>query len=176
MSTIRPASPGDEAGLARVQAAAWEHAYPGLMPQPVIDHFSQAFRTQRWREILGQSEGPARTLLYEDDEGIQGFVSIGPDRGAKQAGRGEIWALYVHPDRWRAGIGRALMAASEPLLWDIGPGPHCLWVLKGNDRAIAFYESFGYALTPEEKEGALEGTLDGAKWSELRMVREIASP
>lgn len=41
-----------------------------------------------------------------------------------------------------------------------------LWVLRGNARAIAFYEGFGFRLDGATKiEGALE---------ELRMVRELS--
>jgi GNAT superfamily N-acetyltransferase len=48
--------------------------------------------------------------------------------------------LYIHPDRWRKGIGTALLNLAREL------SPHHLWLytLQVNVRARAFYEKNGF--------------------------------
>ncbi|MBK5250869.1 MAG: GNAT family N-acetyltransferase, partial [Actinomycetales bacterium] len=66
---------------------------------------------------------------------LLGYVKPGPTRDddADGPGLGEIYALYVHPDRWSRGAGHALMSAaierldpaSPVALWRCGAvGPH----------------------------------------------------
>ena len=57
---------------------------------------------------------------------------------------GELYAIYVDPDAWSTGAGRALMASAEKRLaaeWDAA----LLWVLEENPRARVFYERAGWA-------------------------------
>ncbi len=51
----------------------------------------------------------------------------------------EVGAIYVEPDAWRTGVGRALLGAA---LEEIGAGDWddvTLWVFAKNDAALAFY-------------------------------------
>lgn len=50
----------------------------------------------------------------------------------------EVRSLYVRAEMYGRGIGYALLTEA------IGPAPAYLWVLDGNDRAIAFYERQGF--------------------------------
>ena len=61
---------------------------------------------------------------------------------------GEVFALYVLPEYHGTGVGRQLMDAA---LEKLASYPHiCLWLVKGNARALRFYEKCGFHLTGEE--------------------------
>lgn len=77
-------------------------------------------------------------------EAIAGFVTFGPSRDADAAGLGEIYALYVDPGSYGGGTGRLLMAEARRRLREAGIEEATLWVLRGNDRAAAFYEREGW--------------------------------
>ncbi len=73
-----------------------------------------------------------------------GFVTFGPSRDADTVGLGEIYALYVDPGRYEAGVGRMLMAHARRRLKEQGFEAAVLWVLQGNERAASFYEREGW--------------------------------
>ena len=69
-------------------------------------------------------------------------------RRRRGSGTREIYAIYVHPDAWSTGAGRALMTAA---LDDLGAGPVVLWVLTVNRRAQRFYRLAGFRPDGTEK-------------------------
>jgi ribosomal protein S18 acetylase RimI-like enzyme len=59
-------------------------------------------------------------------------------------GTGELYALYVDPDEWGAGHGRALDEAARAHLRGALFTGAVLWVLEDNERARGFYERCGW--------------------------------
>jgi RimJ/RimL family protein N-acetyltransferase len=55
-----------------------------------------------------------------------------------------VYAIYVDPDRWSTGTGRALMDTAVAHLHDAGFVEIRLWVLDDNPRARRFYERAGF--------------------------------
>lgn len=85
--------------------------------------------------------GPSSAvLLARDGDALTGSVMVGFD-----GHRGWIYYLAVAPDRQRAGIGRALMAAAEAWLAARDAPKVQLMVRDGNAEAIGFYAALGYA-------------------------------
>ena len=119
--------------------ASWQRAYPGLIDQAFLDSMDVASRTESWNRILRQTRG--RVLVADDDGVIEGFCAVGP---STEEDWGEVYAIYLDPDRWGRGVGRALLAAGEEALVDDGHWQALLWVLDGNVRARAFYERQGW--------------------------------
>ncbi|MCB4208814.1 GNAT family N-acetyltransferase [Arthrobacter sp. UM1] len=74
----------------------------------------------------------------------------------------ELQVLYLHEDYRGRGTADLLLAAA------VGRLPAYLWVLEGNDRAIAFYEKHGFRRTGEREQ--LDETWDNR--FELRMLRQ----
>ena len=58
---------------------------------------------------------------------------------------GELYAIYVIPAWWSAGVGRALLGSVLPALEAEGYRRVVLWVLADNARARRFYERAGFA-------------------------------
>jgi GNAT superfamily N-acetyltransferase len=79
----------------------------------------------------------------------------------------ELVAIYVHPDRWNQGIGRALVAEAVNRSTELGFSELSLWTLTLNDRALAFYEALGW-----EPDGR-EQTHPVARAAALRMRRPL---
>ncbi|VXB37124.1 GNAT family N-acetyltransferase [Nocardioides sp. AX2bis] len=143
---VRRAEPDDAAGIARVHVRGWQVGYRGLLPDAVLDSLSVAERTVGWRERLTHPDpGGAATSVAVVADQVLGFSSVGPSRDPDAAPlTGELWALYVDPDRWRRGTGRALDAAAVEGLARTGTTTATLWVLSTNTRARAFYERQGW--------------------------------
>lgn len=118
---------------------AWQSAYRHIFPAEFLDSFDRAAREQWWRTTLEDGD----TVHVADDGGVVGFCFAGP---ADDDGWGEIYSIYVHPDHWRAGHGRALLRAGEETLRGSGFDRALLWVLEANDRGRLFYEREGWRL------------------------------
>jgi GNAT superfamily N-acetyltransferase len=81
---------------------------------------------------------------------------------------GEVYALYLIPERWSTGCGRALMGAALDGLRAAAYQRVVLWVLAANARARRFYAQAGFA--PDGAGNTLAG-LGGVE--ELRYAREL---
>jgi GNAT superfamily N-acetyltransferase len=164
---IREAGAADARGLARVNVVSWQAAYPGLIDQAFLDSLEVDGRTLSWQRILFQSRG--RVLVADDDGTIVGFCSVGP---ALDHDWGEVFAIYVDPERWGQGVGTDLLAAGEQELAEAGFTRALLWVLEGNERARGFYERQGWALARPIRIEAIGGT----DVTEARYEKDLTPP
>lgn len=143
---VRPATPNHAPGIARVHVAAWQAAYRGIVADAVLDALDKDERTLTWVARLTDPKNDIQTLVAEEDGSVAGFVSVlGVSRDEDVApGTAEIPALYVDPPRWRTGVGRALMEVALAALVAAGAHEVTVWVLEGNERALAFYAAAGF--------------------------------
>jgi ribosomal protein S18 acetylase RimI-like enzyme len=150
---LREARRGDELAVAELHVRSWQDAYRELMPAEFLAALDPRERAARY-EFEG-GDDTQKTLVAVDQgregafERIAGFVTFGASRDADAVGFGEIYALYVDPDRYQGGIGRMLMADARRRLREGGFEGAVLWVLRGNERAQRFYEREGW-----ERDGA----------------------
>ncbi|WP_017624377.1 GNAT family N-acetyltransferase [Nocardiopsis chromatogenes] len=162
---VRHAHSGDAERIEHIRVAGWKAAYRGLIPDEVVDGLEPDVGRR-----AAQLDGPTGTDLVADVDGrVRGWLSYGPARdGDAPPGANEVYACYVAPEAWRAGMGRALMSAA---LTHLDGAPVLLWVLKGNRRAIDFYSAF--AFRPDGAERALErrGTARTAAGQGILEVR-----
>lgn len=139
---IRPAAAGDAEALTDLHLDVWDEAYGHLIAAQILAdrRARRPDRVRRWRESIERPDG--RTLLACEDDGsrLLGFAGTGPGRDEPRGSLPglEVRSLYVRAEMYGRGIGYALLTEA------IGPAPAYLWVLDGNDRAIAFYERQGF--------------------------------
>jgi len=125
--TVRPFREGDAAET----AALWNRVFPDPAPRNFPDRIIRdKLRVQR--ELF---------FVAEIDEAIVGTAMAGFD-----GRRGWVYAVAVHPDHRRRGIGTALMTGIERELAARGCPKINLQVIPGNDDAVRFYERLGYAV------------------------------
>ncbi len=167
---IRRAEPSDAEGIAQVLVAAWSSAYRGLLPADVLDRLSVHDSERRWRERIAEPWG--HIFVSELRGRIVGVVECGgsQDEDVDQERIGQVYAIYVDPEQWRQGYGMALLSESVNRLRGDGFEEVILWVLRGNQQAIRFYESAGF-----EADGAskLMQRPDGLELPVVRYRRRI---
>lgn len=139
----------------------WQEAYRGIFPDEFLSGLDVEARRRWWR---GRLEDGARVPVI--GEPVIGFCFVGD---ADDEGWGEVYAIYVHPDRWREGVGNRLLEAGSALLREMGHRRALLWVLRDNPRARGFYESQGWRLgKPMRVE-----EIGGAQVTEVRYETDL---
>ena len=146
----------------------WQVAYADVLPAARLRDITVESRTERWRRLLDAQPATERTAVAELDGDVVGFVSTGPAREDER--RGELYAIYVHPDVWGTGSGRALMASALEHLRAEGFADAILWVLEDNPRARRFYERAGWSADG----GAKLETVLGVDAPHVRYAIELA--
>ena len=138
MLTIRPMTLSDAEGRGYVHWKSWQETYTGLMPQDQITKRTLESRQQIARDY------PENTFVALLDGKVVGFSCYHSYYGDDLPGWGEVQALYVLQEAQGLGIGRKLMDAAMQAL--SAYESIALWVLKGNEKAIGFYEHYGFRL------------------------------
>ena len=138
---IRVAVVGDARAIAEVQVRAWQEAYREILPAHVLHALSVGARASTWAEHRG------------------GVLDLGGRRGCSNRwldvlrdcrdadaipGEGEVYAIYVAPDRWSRGVGTVLWHEASGILRAGGCQIVSLWVFEANDRGTRFYEHLGF--------------------------------
>ena len=146
---IRIAELDDAQTIALIHIRSWQKMYKEFIPESILKDLSLDKCTQQWNELLKQ-EG--KVLLIEVDNQAVGFASICMFRDTNvDRSRGEISAIYLHPDYWRMGLGTKLCLAALAELENEGYKSVFLWVLVANDQARGFYEALGFEATTTTK-------------------------
>ena len=168
-TTIRRATVQDADDIATVHVAGWRAAYQELLPADLLASLSISDRADMWRTRLADDD--TAVWIAEDGHFLLGFASAGPSRYRDAPSTtGELYALYIHPARWAAGVGTLLLATAVAHL-DQQFTAATLWVLRGNARARRFYEHNCWQPDGSERvEQRFHATLD-----EVRYARELTS-
>ena len=149
---IRKLRPGDDFfAVSRVYEESWREAYRGLLPQEYLDSIPLG----KWVPYLEQAG--RESLLLLEEEKIVGTASCCASRTPELAGWGEIVSLYLLPEYWGNGWGKALLTAAVEQLESMGYQDFFLWVLEGNQRARAFYEHMGFRPSGAYEEDEIGG-------------------
>jgi ribosomal protein S18 acetylase RimI-like enzyme len=137
---VRRATNADALAIERARIHGWRVAYRHVFPEDDLD--ALPIDAKRWRNRLADPPAGWSTFVVEDGQGlVVGFTSTGPSRD--EPGIGELYAIYVHPEAWGTGAGRALIEQAETRL-GAEYVEATLWVLEDNPRARRFYERAGW--------------------------------
>lgn len=136
MLVLRAMTPADTDGKGFVHYQSWQETYAGLVDENYLARMS----VEKCRAMAHRY--PESTIVAELNGKIVGFPCYGPCRTPGCEGMGEVMAIYILKEAQGLGIGRKLMdAAIEKLsAYDT----ILIWVLKGNEHAIGFYEHYGF--------------------------------
>jgi ribosomal protein S18 acetylase RimI-like enzyme len=168
--TVRRARLEDAYAIAAIHVCSWQQSYRGIVPQPYLDSLSVQAREAVWQRNLAQQG--SETLVAEQDGNVRGWISVGRSRDRDaEVSTGELWAIYIHPEHFRKGIGRLLWDEAEGHLLRAGFSAATLWVLRDNAQAIAFYRSIGFLVEPGRAQTV---RLGGADLVEIRLRKELS--
>lgn len=154
--------------VAEIRVRGWQSAYKGLTPQSYLDRLSVTEDAARRRRNFEQGDGTIVNLVAERDGEVVGWACHGPYRDGEADARDvELYAIYVHPDLFGQGVGRALLRESAARGAAAGHARMLLWVLEENTTARRFYERSGFG--PDGAEEPFEA--DGVAVPEVRYAR-----
>lgn len=166
---VRTAQPADAVAVSEVHVRSWRSGYRGLLPDDYLDALRPEDRANRYTFGDPDPLMPA-TIVAVEAGAICGFATVGASRDRDDDGSGELLALYVEPDRWGLGIGRALIEAARGRLAHEGYERASLWVLSGNRRAERFYMIDGW-----EPDGTRrDDQIGGLTVAEIRYRRSLS--
>lgn len=143
---IRQATITDALSIAQVHVDAWRTTYVGQVPDHYLAELSVPKREAAWSSSLLNKT--AQIFIAEREGTIQGFISVGPTRDPdlQPSTTGEVYAIYLHQDYQRQGIGQRLWNRGTEALQAAGCREATVWVLKSNLPARTFYEKMGCVL------------------------------
>jgi GNAT superfamily N-acetyltransferase len=160
----------DAEKLAEVQSASWSAGYGDILPADVIAKMNGR-RIAQWSEFLSARQCEKGSLICELDGRIAGLSLYGPSRDEDNDRQAviELYSLYIHPDFWRHGCGRALCAAILKRVRETGARRLIVWTLRDNQRAQRFYESVGFVLQTKTK----LARFAGGEWLETQFAIDL---
>ena len=144
-------------GKGYVHYKSWHETYKGLIDADCLERHTLE------KCIATAHKWPNNILVAKDGERVIGFVGCGAYRDDTLPACGEVFAIYVLAEYHGQRVGYELMKAAIEKLSEYKRV--AVWVLKGNERAIRFYERFGFRFDGAEKEIML-----GTPNMELRMI------
>lgn len=167
---IRPAAVNDAAALADVGALVFRHTYGAVLPPAILDaYLARTFSPTALQQAL--QHGATSYLVATQAGRLVGYSKCAitaPPACVQGAKASELVNLYIHPAHQSNGIGKQLLqqaiqvAAAQHLttLW------LCVW--QANQRAIAFYQRFGFTVV-----GKTEVYVDHVVFDDWVMQRAI---
>ena len=157
--TIEEPTVDDADELGRIHVEIWRQAYAGLMDADYLDGLDPSAFAEKWRSRMADPLPGIVRLAVRDDEGIVGFSTAGPPRIDDAPAELELYAINLLPRAQGTGVADELLDAT------IGDRAAYLWVIEGNERAIAYYRKHGFT----DDGGRDIDKESGA--TEIRMVR-----
>ncbi len=152
MTIIRPMTPADAKAVSELVSASWRNTYSPLMGAEKTEAaIAGRFTPQKLAAEAGD-DNVISLVAQEYNSVLSGYAMalMDDDRQAW------LERLHIVPEKWGAGVAENLLRAM--LAKHSGLSSIALEVIKGNDRAKAFYEKHGF-VTVEEKAacGSIEG-------------------
>lgn len=158
IAEIRRATENDIQHLALLHVQAWQWAYRGLMPDPVLEGLDVERRAASWNRLIHELRVPQPYLAVIGSK-IVGF-SHADTSGDEDAGPqvGEVTSIYLLEQYVGMGIGHRLWDAALSQLRESGHTVCSVWVLATNRLGRSFYERMGMSLDGATKEQSVGGS------------------
>lgn len=154
MIKIRKMKPSDLSAVAKLHVRSWQSAYRGIFPDTYLDSLDPRVLEERSRRGIAVNPDVIRLVALEKSVPVGLLVGLENRTPVLvPEARSEIWFLYVHPDHWGRGVGRALLRE----FLSLAEAPVVVWVLGKNLAGRKFYESLGGKLLDVTQDFDFEG-------------------
>lgn len=164
---IKTASIHDVKDLSYIHALSWKTAYKGIVPQEYLDNLKNDFWVSSFEKWISDYTIIAK-LVYVGNEAI-GCIAYGKSRDVSLPDWGEIISLYVLPEYFGRGFGKALIVSAINDMHQIGFKNIYLWVLEENLQAQKFYNKNGFSKTEDK----LSCEISGKQLFDLRFIHQL---
>lgn len=145
---VRPARPGDEVAIGRIQIDSWVGALGERLGRKRHDAFDRAAIVSGWASSISQPPTPGHKVFVATCDGVVvGFTAVAPPN--------QIIAFEIDPERRRRGHGSRLLAAAVDHLKAHGATEMKLWSLSNDKIREQFLRSAGFG------ESGMTRELDG---------------
>lgn len=129
---LRPATAGDVDAIADLFHRGWHDVHPGRVPDGLTERRTpEAFRDRVTQRVAETDE----TTVAEVDDHVAGFIMVSGD---------EAEQVYVDRGYRGTGVAGALLTEAERQIAAAGYDVAWLVVVRGNERAQAFYAKQGW--------------------------------
>lgn len=147
---VRDLLASDAKQMGALHADAWHDTYRGLFSDHDLDEVSSKSKHHQWLDYFEHAKDHHMLKGVFSGDKLVGMAMWGSSRIEGLRDDWEIYMINIPGDYQRKGLGRLLM---EQALTDLSPRKKSiyLWVLELNERAIAFYRSFGFTETNQTK-------------------------
>jgi ribosomal protein S18 acetylase RimI-like enzyme len=167
---VRFATLQDAPAVAALHVSACRAAYVGQVPDAHWDATPMPKRVSFWKEAI--EYGEPQVMVATDDREVVGFVGFDRSRDPKSKNTtGEIWAIYVAPDRLGQGIGLALWDSALEGLEEEGCTEVTVWLPLLHEKTLRFHDLAGFK---REMNTARTVPLGGVKIEEVRLKRKLS--
>jgi len=133
---VRRATPQDARAIARNYIDTWQDTYASVLPVDRLAVMSRPTQIQAWSERirrLGASYNSSDDVVVATRGGaVVGFGDCGLNRRIEYPYRGEVFTLYVTPDRQGLGAGRQMLRALFRHLITAHINSVLIWALRDN--------------------------------------------
>jgi ribosomal protein S18 acetylase RimI-like enzyme len=164
---IRRAEPEDAEGIARVCAEGWRATYGGTFdPERIESVIAEYYDPERIRREIVAPEGWDGWVVAVED----GTVVGAGGGGLIEPGVGEIFVLYLDPERRGEGIGTRLLDAITEQQRARGAREQWVGVVPENAKGLPFYYARGFEVRGERPEW---GTAPEEGRVSLRLRRRL---
>lgn len=168
--SVRPATAGDVAEIARIQVDTWRFAYTDVVPAAVLDALTIDTAVQAWTDAVTAPPSVRHHVLVAlEQQWLVGFVALAPadDLGPDDpdpATTVSVGPLIVEPRWGRRGHGSRLMAAAVDHARADGMTRAICWIPEADQVSREFLIGAGWA-----PDGLVRALDTGA--GELREIR-----
>ncbi len=129
---LRPATTDDVEVVTAIFHEGWHDAHPGLVPEGLTERRTKAAFRDRVSQRITETD---ETTVAEVDGTVAGFLMVAGD---------EAEQVYVDRAFRGTGVAALLLTEAERQIAAAGHDVAFLAVVRGNDRAQAFYAKQGW--------------------------------
>jgi ribosomal protein S18 acetylase RimI-like enzyme len=143
---IRKATIDDCSRIAEIQVFGWRCAYKDFISLDYLfNKMTVKKREEKFIEYFSVNEKLIETYVYEEDNIIKGFMTIGDCRDEdKDNNTFELQGIYIDPLFQRQHMGARLVDYCVQEAINRNKKEIVLWVFEKNKDSIAFYKKMGF--------------------------------
>lgn len=166
MTVVRRADLPDVGGIARVCSEGWRDTYAGIYDAQRIEAvITEFYNPERVAAEVTAPDGWDGWLVAIDDGEVVGAGG----GGMIDSDAGEVFVLYLDPQRRREGIGSMLLAAITQQQRAHGAREQWVPVERENEKGLPFYSARGFESAGERPAWGSAGESSPS----LRLVRRL---